>query len=383
MRKLTYVVNLIANAGRISVIDDTNTIINSIITGGNPSSVAVNVVTGKVYVTNNQGSDVTAIDSVNSYSTKTIVVGTNPLTVGINMTTNNVYVVNNGLDANSVSVIAENPLVSSPLLTTIPPFNADSTNNVTPTFNLTATSTTGLPVSNVYYQVDSQQGAWQQATASVSTFSATTSTLTSGTHTIYAFAVDGSDSTSINTGSQSSPLIGAIASYTFTVVGASPQTFKVTPLNTAHGTIAPASQQIVEINKTASFVVTPDNGYTLISVTGCGGTLTGNSYVTAPVSADCDITTTFSSNLLPVRIGIAPPYVYYSTLTGAYAAALAGNTIEATMARPFSGLFTFDIAVTLKGGYDDTYSTRPGNTVVAAPVTVRRGILIADQLTVQ
>jgi len=49
-------------------------------------------------------------------------------------------------------------------------------------------------------------------------------------------------------------------------------------------------------NDTASFSITATPGYTIDSVTGCGGSWSGqNPYVTAPVTADCTVTATFSS----------------------------------------------------------------------------------------
>ncbi len=378
---LAYAVNYIANSGSVSVIDDTNTIIKTVATGGQPVGLTVNPVSGKVYVANNQSgyNSVTVIDGGNNFSVSTLNVGAQPRAVAVNLTTNTVYVANNF--SNNVTVIAETPVPLSPLLTTVSPLVGDTTTTTTPTFTLTAASSTGSPVRTVYYQVDTQRGVWLAATPAVGYFSATTSPLTSGAHTIYVLAVDGNDSTSINSGSQSSPLVGAIASYTFTVIGVSPVTYKVTPVNTSHGSITPLLQQVVEFNKTISFTVTPDNGYTILSVTGCGGTLVGNSYTTAPITADCTVTPTFSSTLLPVRIGTS----YYQTLLQAYAAATSGDLIQATESS-FSGglnLNRLGITVTLQGGYDGAYVSRPGSTTVVGVVTVAVGTLVADQLTVQ
>jgi hypothetical protein len=68
---------------------------------------------------------------------------------------------------------------------------------------------------------------------------------------------------------------------------------KVTPTAGANGTISPNTPQYVPDNETITFTVTPDSSYLIDSVTGCGGTLTGNSYTTAPLSEDCEVVATF------------------------------------------------------------------------------------------
>ena len=60
----------------------------------------------------------------------------------------------------------------------------------------------------------------------------------------------------------------------------------------AHGTISPSSPQIVTSGTTTSFTVTPDSGY-YASVSGCGGTLVGNTYTTSAATIDCTVTAVF------------------------------------------------------------------------------------------
>ena len=59
------------------------------------------------------------------------------------------------------------------------------------------------------------------------------------------------------------------------------------------GNITPTSQS-VEDGGTASFTVTADAGWYIDSVSGCGGTLSGNSYTTGPITGPCTITVTFA-----------------------------------------------------------------------------------------
>ena len=72
--------------------------------------------------------------------------------------------------------------------------------------------------------------------------------------------------------------------------------FTVTPSAGANGSIDPSNPQTVNYNGTASFTVTPNTGYQIASVTGCSGTLSGNTYTTGPVTGDCAVTATFEIN---------------------------------------------------------------------------------------
>lgn len=71
--------------------------------------------------------------------------------------------------------------------------------------------------------------------------------------------------------------------------------YEVTSSAGANGSISPPTQQ-VDHGSTASFTVTPDSGYEIASVTGCGG-LTANdatTYTTTnPVTGACAVTATF------------------------------------------------------------------------------------------
>ncbi len=63
----------------------------------------------------------------------------------------------------------------------------------------------------------------------------------------------------------------------------------------AGGTISPATTQ-VQHGGTTSFTLIPDTGHHIDGVTGCGGTLTGNSYVTGPIGGACTVSATFRLN---------------------------------------------------------------------------------------
>jgi hypothetical protein len=68
----------------------------------------------------------------------------------------------------------------------------------------------------------------------------------------------------------------------------------VTPTAGTGGSIAPDTPQTVDDGATTSFTVTPDAHYQIADVTGCGGTLAGDTYTTGPITADCTVAATFA-----------------------------------------------------------------------------------------
>jgi alpha-tubulin suppressor-like RCC1 family protein len=76
--------------------------------------------------------------------------------------------------------------------------------------------------------------------------------------------------------------------------------FLVTPKAGMHGKITPAIGQLTIKGTTASFALTPDAGYAIDTVTGCGGSLVGNTYTTGPISQACTVTATF--HLIPAAV---------------------------------------------------------------------------------
>lgn len=76
----------------------------------------------------------------------------------------------------------------------------------------------------------------------------------------------------------------------------------VTPSAGTGGTITPDSPQTVSEGATTSFTVLADSGYRVETVEGCGGTLSGNTYTTAPVTEDCAVTASFMPH--PSRNGM-------------------------------------------------------------------------------
>jgi len=77
-------------------------------------------------------------------------------------------------------------------------------------------------------------------------------------------------------------------------LGAGPVTHTVTPSAGANGSIDPSTPQTVNDGATTSFTITPDAHYEIADVTGCGGSLDGDTYTTGAITADCTVNATFS-----------------------------------------------------------------------------------------
>ncbi|HEY1889447.1 MAG TPA: kelch repeat-containing protein [Steroidobacteraceae bacterium] len=60
------------------------------------------------------------------------------------------------------------------------------------------------------------------------------------------------------------------------------------------GTVSPVTF-VVAAGGTATFTVTANSGYVVSSVSGCGGSLSGNTYTTGAINANCVVTASFSA----------------------------------------------------------------------------------------
>ncbi len=75
------------------------------------------------------------------------------------------------------------------------------------------------------------------------------------------------------------------------------QAFTVTPSAGTGGWIGPSTAQTVDLGSSTSFTVTPNSGYSISSVSGCNGTLVGNTYTTGAINGSCTVTATFAQNI--------------------------------------------------------------------------------------
>ncbi|MBF0560268.1 MAG: choice-of-anchor D domain-containing protein, partial [Nitrospirae bacterium] len=212
--------------------------------------------------------------------------------------------------------------------------SAGSGGNISPNTAKTVTSgsTTSFTVTpNTGYSISSVTGCGGTLSGNTYTTGAVTSnctvaaTFTLSTYTITATAgangsISPSGATTVNYGGSQTYTItpsagyslagvqvdgasvGAVTTYTFSNVTANhtisatfaSNTYTVTPSAGANGSISPSTPQTVSYNGTVSFTVTPNAGYSIGSVTGCGGTLSGSTYTTGPITSACAVTASFT-----------------------------------------------------------------------------------------
>ncbi len=134
-------------------------------------------------------------------------------------------------------------------------------------------------------------------------------------------------------------------------------TFTVTPSTDNNGSLTPSNAQPVNYSSTTSFMVTPNTGYQISSVTGCGGTLFGNTFTTGPITGNCTVSATFAVNTYTVT----PSTDNNGSLTPSTAQSVNYNSTTSFTVTPNTG---YQIAsVTGCGG------TLSGNTYTTGPLT--------------
>jgi YVTN family beta-propeller protein len=290
-----YVAN--QNSANVTVINGaTNStpasIAATVSVGKGPVAVGVNAATNEIYVANSgidqsgavlvSGTTVTVIDGVTNLAS-TLTVGATPGAVGVNPLTNKIYVANQGTPTSNstVSVIdgATNAQAQpNTLTTTITPLSGNITNNPDQPFTFTATNTASPPVppvTNLYFQFDGIDGPWSQATASGSgSFTGAASGLPADQHTLFAFAVDGEEATSVMLAS--SPIVGKVTSYVFGEAGPLDFAIGVAPGGSNSATVTAGQTANYALQVTLKGFVSP-NDQLMVTVS-CTG---------APSNATC------------------------------------------------------------------------------------------------
>lgn len=69
--------------------------------------------------------------------------------------------------------------------------------------------------------------------------------------------------------------------------------FTATPSAGDNGSVTPATPQRVDFNQSVVFTVTPDTDYKIEAVTGCPGSLVGDTYTAGPITGDCTVAASF------------------------------------------------------------------------------------------
>lgn len=118
-----------------------------------------------------------------------------------------------------------------------------------------------------------------------------------------------------------------------------------TTVTAGNGSFSPSSAN-VSAGQSRSFLVTPASGFSIGAVSGCGGTLTGQNYQTAAVTAACTISATFT------------PMLYNLTTTAGTGGSISPATIQVAHGQPasFTLLPDADYMVAQVTGCDGTLS---------------------------
>jgi hypothetical protein len=209
--------------------------------------------------------------------------------LAVNPFTDKVYVADVGqasFSAGGATVIFDQETQAIPLTTAIDPLPANTVYTATPQFTLTAASTFS-PVAptpqNVYFQLDTWQGAWTQAAQpggiGTAFTAAVTARLQAGIHILYAYAEDGRSSSSTQA---SSPAIGNIASYLFLVIPAGIAATAGTPQSASDFTAFATNLQATVTDAAGN----PISGAVAFAapVSGPSGTFAGSTAVTTNAS---------------------------------------------------------------------------------------------------
>ena len=178
-----------------------------------PVDVFVDPATHKVYAPDFSSSTVAIIDGLSGAVTS-VLVGVTPLNVAVDDTASKVYV----STRLALVVLSSGAPQNVPLTATTTPLPLNQSATPSPTFSIAASSGYA-PLQGVYYQVDDRTAAWTPATATgPGQYAATPQPQSPGLHVLYTFAADGQDSTSVNTGVQSAPLVGNYSATPFFVL---------------------------------------------------------------------------------------------------------------------------------------------------------------------
>ncbi|MBL8514456.1 MAG: hypothetical protein JNJ55_10740, partial [Betaproteobacteria bacterium] len=141
------------------------------------------------------------------------------------------------------------------------------------------------------------------------------------------------------------------------IVSFNAQNVNVTPSAGSNGTISPSTVQAVPYGTTRTFTVTPSTNYTASVGGTCGGTLTGNTYTTNPVTVACTVAATFTR----LSYTVSP-------------SASANGAISPTAPQSVLSGATRNFTVTPNSGYTAVMSgtcggTLSGTTFTTSPIT--------------
>jgi len=154
-----------------------------------------------------------------------------------------------------------------------------------------------------------------------------------------------------------------------TVVAAfTPLTYTVTSsVSGTGGTISPSGAATVGYGATKAYTVTPSTGYTAVTPTGtCGGTLSGNTFTTKAITANCTVVAAFTS-LIPTYTITAQTGPSGGTISPSGAVSVTSGTAKAFTVTPNSGYSIYSVGGNCGGG--TLTGTGPSYTYTTSPIT--------------
>jgi len=87
--------------------------------------------------------------------------------------------------------------------------------------------------------------------------------------------------------------------------------FNVSAASGDNGSISPSMVSVVQ-GQTVTFTVTPETGYSVLSASGCNGTLSENTYTTGTILAACSVTVQYAQYMSTVFEAVAYEFPYAS-----------------------------------------------------------------------
>ena len=148
------------------------------------------------------------------------------------------------------------------------------------------------------------------------------------------------------------------------------------------GSITPSGQQYVDPGQNLSFDITSAGAPFSLSDVLVDGVSVGavGSYTFSNVASDHSIESLFVS---PIRL-VGIPFIYYATVQGAYSAMVESGTMQTLTAIPAPEALLVDqpVEATIKGGYEDGFSSQTGSTALSS-ITISNGNLTPDGLVLQ
>jgi DNA-binding beta-propeller fold protein YncE len=267
---------------------------------GSPVAIGINTFTNRIYVPTDSGS-LYVINGADGSLVTTLTIPANAQGITVNPLTNTVYITDKGGQVTPVFGGAGETAGSTGVTTAITALPGNSS-SASGTITLNASSTFGpAPLNTVrkaFYRIDG--GAWVEGAVNGSGgFTAAYSGLAAGSHTIEAFATIGLEAANLNTDLASAPVLGNVASYTFSVANTAVPSVSLSRTSIDFG------GQSMNTTSPAETVTVTNSGSGTLSISGVAITGSGsgqfaqaNDCTSVAPSATCTISVTFTPAII-------------------------------------------------------------------------------------